>query len=174
MLALTQHCVQEERPPECLCATIFDVQFPNAVTASLNETDLFACVGSYSAMLLGEEASRMTFFWCFTCAVPNRGNGADLEKYSWTQTLSELYISVPVPQGTKARMVNAEIKKTSITIGLKGQPPIIKVGKERALFSGCLPSSFTNLDLANPKIWSFAFVSQEDKRSRRAHLTKKL
>jgi hypothetical protein len=58
--------------------------------------------------------------------VPNRGNGADLEKYSWTQTLSELYISVPVPQGTKARMVNAEIKKTSITIGLKGQPPIIK------------------------------------------------
>jgi hypothetical protein len=66
-----------------------------------------------------EEAPHVTFFECFICAVPNRGNGADLEKYSWTQMLSELYISVPMPQRTKARMVNAEIKKTSITIGLK-------------------------------------------------------
>jgi hypothetical protein len=91
------------------------------------------------------------------CAVPNRGNGADLEKYSWTQTLSELYISVPVPQGTKARMVNAEIKKTSITIGLKGQPPIIKVGKEMAWFSIRLPSSVTRLDLCESKCSEFCF-----------------
>ena len=37
------------------------------------------------------------------CAEPNGGNGADLDRYSWTQTLSDLIISIPVPAGTKGR-----------------------------------------------------------------------
>jgi hypothetical protein len=34
---------------------------------------------------------------------PNAGNGADLESYSWTQTLSEIELRVPLPIAVKAR-----------------------------------------------------------------------
>lgn len=57
--------------------------------------------------------------------VPNKGNGLDLEKYSWTQSLPELNINVPIPTGTKSRFVVCDIKKNHIKVGLKGHPPII-------------------------------------------------
>ncbi|KAL4297700.1 hypothetical protein GQ457_12G006800 [Hibiscus cannabinus] len=57
--------------------------------------------------------------------VPNKGNGLDLEKYSWTQTLQEVTVNVPVPSGTKSRFVVCEIKKNHLKVGFKGQPPII-------------------------------------------------
>ncbi|XAR71634.1 hypothetical protein NMG60_11018001 [Bertholletia excelsa] len=56
---------------------------------------------------------------------PNRGNGLDLDKYSWGQSLQEVNINVPVPPGTKSRFVACEIKKNHLKVGLKGQPPII-------------------------------------------------
>lgn len=56
---------------------------------------------------------------------PNAGRGADYEHYSWTQTLSEVSVSVPVPPGTKAKMLDVVIKKDHIKVGVKGQPPII-------------------------------------------------
>ncbi|KAL3574801.1 hypothetical protein D5086_022902 [Populus alba] len=58
--------------------------------------------------------------------VPNKGNGLDLEKYSWTQTLQEVNIQVPVPSGTKSRFVVCDIKKNHLKVGLKGLPPIIE------------------------------------------------
>uniref|UniRef100_A0A2C9VRD1 CS domain-containing protein n=2 Tax=Manihot esculenta TaxID=3983 RepID=A0A2C9VRD1_MANES len=58
--------------------------------------------------------------------VPNKGNGLDLEKYSWTQTLQEVNVLVPVPSGTKSRFVVCDIKKKHLKVGLKGQPPIIE------------------------------------------------
>ncbi|KAL1820068.1 hypothetical protein ACET3Z_014937 [Daucus carota] len=56
---------------------------------------------------------------------PNSGNGLDMERYSWGQSLQEVTINVPVPPGTKSRFVLCEIKKNHIKVGLKGQPPII-------------------------------------------------
>ncbi|KAJ9164302.1 hypothetical protein P3X46_023898 [Hevea brasiliensis] len=60
------------------------------------------------------------------CRVPNKGNGLDLEKYSWTQTLQEVNVLVPVPSGTKSRFVVCDIKKNHLKVGLKGQPSIIE------------------------------------------------
>lgn len=59
-------------------------------------------------------------------SAPNKGNGLDFDNYSWTQTLQELTVNVPVPHGTKSRFVVCEIKKDHLTIGLKGQPPIVE------------------------------------------------
>ncbi|RZC18034.1 protein BOBBER 1-like [Glycine soja] len=61
-----------------------------------------------------------------TSKVPNKGNGLDLDKYSWTQSLQEVNVNVPVPNGTKSRFVTVEIKKNHLKVGLKGQPPIIE------------------------------------------------
>ncbi|KAH9603610.1 hypothetical protein KSS87_015986 [Heliosperma pusillum] len=56
---------------------------------------------------------------------PNKGNGLDLDNYSWGQSLQELNVTVPVPPGTKSRFVVCDIKKNHLKVGLKGQPPII-------------------------------------------------
>lgn len=45
--------------------------------------------------------------------------------YKWTQTLAEATLSIPVPAGTRARDVNCKITATHLTVGLKGQPPLI-------------------------------------------------
>ncbi|KAJ4913524.1 Protein BOBBER 2 [Raphanus sativus] len=57
--------------------------------------------------------------------VPNKGNGLDFEKYSWTQNLQEVTITIPIPSGTNSRSVTCEIKKNRLKVGLRGQDPII-------------------------------------------------
>ncbi|CAI5510680.1 unnamed protein product [Closterium sp. Naga37s-1] len=57
---------------------------------------------------------------------PSLGNGADLGRYSFTQTLGELNLAIPLPAGTKARGVTVEIKKTKLVAGLKGQAPVLE------------------------------------------------
>ncbi|XAR52219.1 hypothetical protein NMG60_11020166 [Bertholletia excelsa] len=57
--------------------------------------------------------------------VPNKGNGLDMDNYSWVQSLQEVTINVPVPPGTKSRFVACDIKKNHLKVGLKGQPSII-------------------------------------------------
>lgn len=58
-------------------------------------------------------------------AEPNAGNGADLPAYSWTQTLGEAVLSVPVPPGTKGRACDVAITRDRLRVGLKGQPPVL-------------------------------------------------
>lgn len=69
----------------------------------------------------------LTLFLLMAFVVPNKGNGLDMDNYSWTQTLQEVNITVPVPKGTKSRFVVCEIKKNHLKVGLKGQPPVIDV-----------------------------------------------
>ncbi|XP_031100381.1 protein BOBBER 1-like [Ipomoea triloba] len=56
---------------------------------------------------------------------PNKGNGLDMDNYSWVQSLQEVTITIPVPPGTKARFIECDIKKNHLKVGLKGQPPVI-------------------------------------------------
>lgn len=58
---------------------------------------------------------------------PNAGNGCDLEKYKWTQTLEEVELKIPlnVKFAVKPRDVVVKIGKKHITAGLKGQDPIV-------------------------------------------------
>ncbi|XP_054014954.1 nuclear migration protein nudC isoform X2 [Hylaeus anthracinus] len=58
---------------------------------------------------------------------PNSGNGADLPNYRWTQTLQDLEIRVPLKVNFSVRPkdVSVSITKKHLTLGIKGQPPII-------------------------------------------------
>ncbi|KAL4616497.1 hypothetical protein ACB092_07G203200 [Castanea dentata] len=60
-----------------------------------------------------------------SAAIPHNdaSSSLDLENYSWTQTLEEVTLNVPVP--TVSSSVVCEIKKNHLKVGLKGQPPII-------------------------------------------------
>jgi len=43
---------------------------------------------------------------------PNAGNGADLPNYSWTQTLSDVELRVPLPIPVKARYLSYNFSGT--------------------------------------------------------------
>jgi len=55
----------------------------------------------------------------------NAGNGADLEKYKWTQTLEEIELKIPLSIPVKSRDVVVNLQKKSLKVGLKGHPLII-------------------------------------------------
>ncbi|CAJ0565917.1 unnamed protein product, partial [Mesorhabditis spiculigera] len=59
--------------------------------------------------------------------LPNSGNGADLEKYSWTQTLQEIEIRIPLKAGfaLKSKDVVVVVEKNHLKVGIKGQAPIV-------------------------------------------------
>ena len=47
-------------------------------------------------------------------------NGAVLDKYSWSQTISEIEVKIPVPSSaTKGRDVGVEIKSSHLKVWLK-------------------------------------------------------
>jgi len=45
--------------------------------------------------------------------------------YRWTQQLGDVDITVPVPQGTRARDLAITLTKKKLSVGLKGQEPIM-------------------------------------------------
>ncbi len=47
--------------------------------------------------------------------------------YKWKQTLGDVDVFVPVPKGTKAKMLDVKIDKLHLRVGFKGQPPIVDV-----------------------------------------------
>ncbi|CAH1995907.1 unnamed protein product [Acanthoscelides obtectus] len=59
--------------------------------------------------------------------IPNKGNGCDLDKYKWTQTLSDVEVRVPLNINFRAKQKDlvVNLTKKHITCGVKGQTPII-------------------------------------------------
>lgn len=49
--------------------------------------------------------------------------------YKWTQTIGDVDITTLVPGNLKGKDMVVEIKKQSLTAGIKGQEPVIKVTK---------------------------------------------
>ena len=57
------------------------------------------------------------------------GNGYDFERYSWTQTLADATVSVPVPPGTKGRGCQVDITRCTLkVISHPKSPAPLKVG----------------------------------------------
>jgi len=56
---------------------------------------------------------------------PNDRNGADLDKYSWGQTLQEVELRVPLGGAFKTKDLIVNIEKKHLKVGVKGQTPII-------------------------------------------------
>ncbi|XP_030755164.1 nuclear migration protein nudC [Sitophilus oryzae] len=58
---------------------------------------------------------------------PNKGNGCDLERYKWTQTLQDIELRVPLEINFRAKQKDlvVNLAKKHLTCGVKGQPPII-------------------------------------------------
>jgi len=46
-------------------------------------------------------------------------------KYTWSQTIEEVIVSIPVPPGTKAKEIVCEVKQRSLKVGLKGHPALV-------------------------------------------------
>jgi hypothetical protein len=83
------------------------------------------------------------FILFFYLAAVNEGNGADFPTYSWTQSLNEAIITIPVPPGTKGKLCDVEISHNHLRAGVKGA--------EKSILNGDLPypiktdESFWNL-----------------------------
>ena len=56
---------------------------------------------------------------------PPPGNGGIMGWGVWTQQLADLELKVPMPSTTKSRDLVVKFTKGHITIGVKGQPPIL-------------------------------------------------
>ncbi|CAG7884535.1 unnamed protein product [Brassica rapa] len=69
--------------------------------------------------------------------VPNKGNGLDFEKYSWTQDHEEVTITIPVPSGTNPRYVTCEFNTYRLKVCLQGGQHTIIDG---ALFGAVNPN----------------------------------
>ncbi|KAK9883281.1 hypothetical protein WA026_001465 [Henosepilachna vigintioctopunctata] len=58
---------------------------------------------------------------------PNEGNGCDLKKYKWTQTLQDVEVKIPLNITFRAKQKDlvVNITKKHLTVGVKGQPLIV-------------------------------------------------
>jgi len=57
---------------------------------------------------------------------PPPGNGGIMPWGVWTQQLADLELKIPMASGTKAKQLVVDIRKQSIKVGLKGQPPALE------------------------------------------------
>ncbi|KAJ9463921.1 Protein BOBBER 1 [Diplonema papillatum] len=58
--------------------------------------------------------------------IPNTGNGADLDTYSWTQTLQDVEVRVGLDKKYKSKDLNIKISRNKLCVGIKGKPAIIE------------------------------------------------
>jgi len=52
-------------------------------------------------------------------------NGAVTENYTWSQTLQETTVEIPMPKGTRGKDLDVAITKNSLRVGLRNAAPVI-------------------------------------------------
>lgn len=53
------------------------------------------------------------------------GNGGTTDKYTWTQTLDETHVYIPVHQNTKGKDLDIRLETDKCYVAIKGQEPIL-------------------------------------------------
>lgn len=92
-----------------------------------------------------------------TTLKPNAGNGLDLETYSWTQTLAEVVICVPLPKGTKAKDCEMKISRDSLKVavrGLRGASEAAVVASSSSSFTPVLDGPLDATVKAEDSFWN--------------------
>lgn len=56
--------------------------------------------------------------------VTNKGSN-----YTWHQTISDVSITIPLPEGTTGKQIEWVIKTNSIKVGIRGQSPAFLEGE---------------------------------------------
>ena len=62
----------------------------------------------------------------FSSSVPQEVRLENGTTYRWTQTLTELELSVSIPAGTRGKQMDVVITPKRLKLGLKGQPALIE------------------------------------------------
>lgn len=57
--------------------------------------------------------------------------------YKWTQTIKDVDITIQIAGNLKARDLDVKLTKTGVKAGVKGQSPIIEVGRVSEWSSVC-------------------------------------
>ena len=53
-------------------------------------------------------------------------NGDETDKYNWSQGVFDVTVQIPLPEGTKANMLDVKIQSKNLSVGFKGKEPIVK------------------------------------------------
>lgn len=53
-------------------------------------------------------------------------NGDSTEKYNWSQTVQEVEVQIPIPEGTKSNQLDVKIKQKHLSVAFKGKAPFIE------------------------------------------------
>ncbi len=59
--------------------------------------------------------------------IANNGFGASNERYSWSQTIHDVTLIIPVPSSTKGKNVDCCIEPNHLRVGLRGTTPVLDV-----------------------------------------------
>lgn len=79
---------------------------------------------------------------------PNSGNGGDLDKYRWIQTLEEVTVFVKLPDNITSKQLDIQMKASTLKIGVKGQTPIVDGALHKKIKTG---DSLWTLETDGPK-----------------------
>ena len=81
---------------------------------------------------------------------PPVGNGAITSRYVWTQTLSEVTVNIPVPDGTRGRDLNVKMGRTQLKVTIRDKQ------------SSSMKTLVDNSPLCKPIICDDSFWTVED------------
>jgi CS domain/N-terminal conserved domain of Nudc. len=85
--------------------------------------------------------------------LPPLGNGGTVPgRYTWTQTLSELSVSIPVPDGTRGKDVSVVLNKNHLKVGLLSQ--IRSSPKGSGSESWIVDSALTKAIVVDDSFWT--------------------